>query len=287
MVRLQDRVATLLREDPSVWTVSSFNGGSGAQNTGRMFINLKPRGRAPADEAGDRGLRRKLREVPASAVYMRPIQNLQLGGRQSKAQYQYILQSVQAASSTTGRRSCRKAARRHAVRDVTSDSQLRGLQASLKIDRDRANTLGVSIDAVRTALFSAFGERQVSTIYTPVDSYQVIMEVAPNAKQDESAFNGIYVRSSSGSLVPLSAFASVERTVGPTVHQPRGAAAGRDGVVQPRARARRWATPRRAGTLSRRNPPAAVDHHELRRRRGRCSRARRAARRSSSCRRCS
>ena len=81
-------------------------------------------------------------------------------------------------------------------RDVTSDSQLRGLQATLKIDRDRANTLGVSIDDIRTALYSAFGERQVSTIYTPADSYQVIMEVAPGAKQDESAFTSIYVRSS-------------------------------------------------------------------------------------------
>ena len=101
-------------------------------------------------------------------------------------------------------------------RDVTSDSQLRGLQATLRIDRDRANTLGVSIDALRSALFSAFGERQVSTIYTPVDSYQVIMEVTPNAKQDESAFNSIYVRSSGGALVPMSSFATVQRTVGPT-----------------------------------------------------------------------
>ena len=101
-------------------------------------------------------------------------------------------------------------------RDVTSDSQLRGLQASLKIDRDRANTLGVAIDAVRAALFSAFGERQVSTIYSSVDSYQVIMELAPQAKQDETAFNNIYVRSSNGTLVPLSAFATVERSIGPT-----------------------------------------------------------------------
>jgi HAE1 family hydrophobic/amphiphilic exporter-1 len=99
---------------------------------------------------------------------------------------------------------------------VTSDAQLKGLQASLKIDRDRANTLGVSIDAIRSALYSAFGERQVSTIYTNVDSYQVIMEVAPDAKRDESAFGGIYVRASGGALVPLSSFATVERTIGPT-----------------------------------------------------------------------
>jgi len=101
-------------------------------------------------------------------------------------------------------------------RDVTSDSQLKGLQASLNIDRDRANTLGVAIDAVRSSLFSAFGERQVSTIYTPADSYQVIMEVTPSAKSDESAFNSIYVRSNTGALVPLSSFATVERSVGPT-----------------------------------------------------------------------
>jgi hydrophobic/amphiphilic exporter-1 (mainly G- bacteria), HAE1 family len=103
-----------------------------------------------------------------------------------------------------------------AFRDVNSDAQLKGLQAQLKIDRDRANTLGVSIEGIRTALFNAFGERQVSTIYLPTDSYQVIMEVVPEAKQDESALGGIYVRSSNGGLVPLSSFTTVERTVGAT-----------------------------------------------------------------------
>jgi HAE1 family hydrophobic/amphiphilic exporter-1 len=148
---------------------------------------------------------------------MRPIQNLQLGGRQSKAQYQYILQSVKADELNDWAQKLQGKLRTDPLfRDVTSDSQLRGLQASLHIDRDRANTLGVSIDALRSALFSAFGERQVSTIYTAVDSYQVIMEVAPGAKQDESAFNNIYVRSSSGTLVPMSSFATVTRTVGPT-----------------------------------------------------------------------
>jgi hydrophobic/amphiphilic exporter-1 (mainly G- bacteria), HAE1 family len=101
-------------------------------------------------------------------------------------------------------------------RDVTSDAQLRGLQAQLRIDRDRANSLGVSIDGVRTALYNAFGERQVSTIYLPTDSYEVIMEVTPADKEDEGALNRLYVRSSTGSLVPLSAFTSVTRTVGPT-----------------------------------------------------------------------
>ena len=101
-------------------------------------------------------------------------------------------------------------------RDVTSDAQLRGLQAQLKIDRDRANALGVSIDALRNTLYTAFGERQVSTIYLSTDSYAVILEVAPDAKSNESGINGIYVRSNTGALVPITAFTEVERTVGPT-----------------------------------------------------------------------
>ena len=217
MLRLQGRVAEVFRFDANVATVNSFNGGGGAQNTGRLFINLKPRGERPQMKQVIEGLRRKLRDVPGIAVYMRPIQNLQLGARSSKAQYQYILQSVKADEINAWAQRLQDKMRPDAMfRDVTSDSQLRGLQASLKIDRDRANTLGVSIDAVRSALFSAFGERQVSTIYTSVDSYQVIMEVAPSAKQDESAFANVFVRSSTGALVPLSGFSTVERSVGPT-----------------------------------------------------------------------
>ena len=217
MVQLQDRVAAIIRADPNVITVNSFNGGGGSQNTGRLFVNLKPRAERQPMKQVVEGLRRKLREVPGIAAYMQPIQNLQLGGRQSKAQYQYILQSVQAGELNDWALKLQEPMRADPMfRDVTSDSQLKGLQASLKIDRDRANTLGVSIDGIRTALYSAFGERQVSTIYTPVDSYQVIMEVAPNAKQDEAAFNNIYVRSSTGALVPMSSFTTVTRTVGPT-----------------------------------------------------------------------
>ena len=217
MLRLQERVAELVRADPNVATVNSFHGGNSAQNTGRLFINLKPRADRAQMKQVMEGLRRKLREVPGIAVYMRPVQNLQLGARQSKAQYQYILQSVQAGEINTWAQRLQERMRADPMfRDVTSDSQLRGLQASLQIDRDRANTLGVAIDNVRTALYSAFGERQVSTIYTSVDSYQVIMELIPEAKQDAGAFNNIYVRSNTGALVPLSAFTTVERSVGPT-----------------------------------------------------------------------
>ena len=217
MVRLQDRVAAIVRADVNVFAVSSFNGGGGAQNTGRMFITLKPRGQRLPMKQTIEALGRSTRQVAGINVFMRPIQNLQLGGRQSKAQYQYILQSVKADEIYDWATKLQERMRTDPLfRDVTSDAQLRGLQAQLDIDRDRANTLGVSIDAVRSALFSAFGERQVSTIYLPTDTYQVIMEVAPSAKQDESALANIYVRSSGGTLVPMSAFTTVRRGVGPT-----------------------------------------------------------------------
>jgi HAE1 family hydrophobic/amphiphilic exporter-1 len=217
MVRLQEQAGAIFRADANVAAVSSFNGGGGAQNTGRMFITLKARDQRLPMKQVIEGLRKKLRGLAGISVFMRPIQNLQLGGRQSKAQYQYILQSVKADELYEWAVKLQDKLRGDPLfRDVTSDAQLRGLKAQLKIDRDRANTLGVSIESVRSALFSAFGERQVSTIYLPTDSYQVIMEVAPEAKQDESALGGIYVRSSTGALVPLSSFATVERGVGPT-----------------------------------------------------------------------
>lgn len=217
MVRLQEQAARIVRESPYVLTVSSFNGGGGAQNTGRMFINLKPRSERPPMKQVIEGLRKELRAVAGLNVFMTPVQNLRLGGRQSKARYQYILQSVRADELNEWALRLQERLRDDPLfRDVTSDAQLSGLQAQLDIDRERANALGVSIDAVRTALYSAFGERQVSTIYLPTDSYQVIMEVTPEAKQDERALAGLYARSSTGALVPMSAFTTVRRTVGPS-----------------------------------------------------------------------
>ena len=217
MVQLQERAAAIIRNDPNVAAMTSFNGGSNSQSIGRMFITLKPlKDRVPAKKVIE-GLRKKLRGVAGINVFMRPIQNLQLGGRQSKAQYQYILQSVQADQIVGWSAKLQDKLRSDPMfRDVTSDAQQRALQAQLKIDRDRANNLGVSMEAVRSALYSAFGERQVSTIYMPGDSYQVIMEVSPEAKQDEFALGAIYVRSSSGALVPLSSFMTVERATSST-----------------------------------------------------------------------
>ena len=225
MLKVQSRLAAIVQKEPAVHAVSSFTGGGGGstQNTGRMFVTLKPRDqRPPMAEVVD-SLRKKTRGIPGVQVFMRPVQNLQLGGRQSKSRYQYTLQSVSADSLNEWASKLQGKLRDDPLfRDITSDSQQRGLQASLQIDRDKAALLGVSMADLRSALYSAFGERQVSTIYAPSNTYQVLMEAAEGDKQFEDAFNKISLRSKSGALVPLSAFATVQRTIGPTAVNHQG-----------------------------------------------------------------
>ena len=220
MWALQEKVAAIIKADPAVQDITHFVGGG---NTGRMFLVLKPRGQRPEMAKVLESLRKAVRTVPGVAVYLRPTQNLQLGGRQSKSRYQYTLQSVSAdALNDWANRMMEKMRADPAFRDVTSDSQNKGLQATLKIDRDKANVLGVSIQEVRSALYGAFGERQVSTIYTPSNSFSVVLEAADEDRQFESALGKIGVRSKSGALIQLSSFATVERTVGPTAINHQG-----------------------------------------------------------------
>jgi len=154
--------------------------------------------------------------VPGIAVYLRPVQNLQLGGRQSKARYQYSLQSVSAGELGQWALKLQEKLRADPMfRDVTSDSQQRGLQANLVIDRERANLLGVQMQDLRTALYDAFGERQVSSIYAESNTYQVIMEASPEDRGTEDAFAKIQLRGRNGTLVPLQAFATVQRGSAP------------------------------------------------------------------------
>ncbi|MBI3526253.1 MAG: efflux RND transporter permease subunit [Betaproteobacteria bacterium] len=224
MLDKQNRIMDIVRADPSVTNAASVIGFIGStQNSGRMFINLKPQGERPSMSAVLEGLRKKFRAVPGIAVYMQPVQNLQLGGKISKSRYQYVLQSVRADELNDWATRLMEHMRSDpAFRDVNSDSQVKGLQATLDIDRDKANLLGVQIDALRSTLYDAFGERQVSTIYTSSNSYQVILELAEPFKRDEAAFDKISVRSRAGNLVPLSSFATVRRTVGPTAINHQG-----------------------------------------------------------------
>ena len=220
MLALQDRVVDVIRADPNVQDVTSFTGGG---NTGRMFLVLKPRGQRDKMPQVLDSLRKATKSIPGMAVYLSPVQNLQLGGRQSKSRYQYTLQSVSpGALGEWAQKYLEQLRADPDFRDVTSDTQNRGLQASLKIDRDKANNLGVALGDVRTALYLAFGERQVSTIYSPAASYYVILEAADADRQFDNALTKISVRNKAGQLVKLSSFAGVERTVGPTAVNHQG-----------------------------------------------------------------
>ncbi|WP_457389735.1 efflux RND transporter permease subunit [Roseateles sp. P5_E1] len=226
MTLLQERVAAIVRNDPNVFALSSAVGGGpsgSATNTGRMFINLKARNSRESMPKVLEGLRKKLRAVPGIQVYLRPVQNLQLGGRQSKSRYQYTLQSVSTGElNTWATRLQEKLRGDERFRDITSDSQMRGLQASLVIDRERAAILGVQMQDLRNALYGAFGERQVSSIYAESNTYQVIMEAGEDDRSSEAAFDKIYLRGKNGAQVPLTAFATVQRTLGPTAVNHQG-----------------------------------------------------------------
>ncbi|KWT74933.1 MULTISPECIES: efflux RND transporter permease subunit [unclassified Variovorax] len=220
MKALQDRVAEAVRTDPNVAYVNSFvgvGGSSSTQNTGRLFVVLKPRSERGKMAQVMESLRTRFREIPGIAAYMQPVQNLRLGGRQSKARFQYTLQSVNAGSINEWAEKLMERMRADpAFRDVTSDSQNRGLQATLEIDRDKAGVLGVAVGDLRTALYNAYGDRQIGSIYAPSNTYQVILSAADDDRQFEEDMSRLSVRSKTGQLVPLSAFSTVKRTVGPT-----------------------------------------------------------------------
>ncbi len=211
---LLQKTGDVIKANPAVATVivNAFDG-----NSGRIFISLKPRGQRPPIGKVVESLRRETRAIAGINVFYNPLQNLRLGGRPSKSRYQYSLKSVDGAElrkATDGLINLLRAD--PLFRDVTSDAQLKGLQARFDIDRERANSMGVSIQDVRNAMYSAFGERQIGSIFTSVDSYQVIMQVGNEDRADESAFNKVFVRAKGGKLIPLSALGTVKREIGAT-----------------------------------------------------------------------
>jgi HAE1 family hydrophobic/amphiphilic exporter-1 len=213
MVEIVQKVADTLRAHPAVATVLY---GANETNQARAFVNLKPRAEREPMENVLEELRRETRRIPGVSVYFNPLQNLRIGGRISKSRFQYVMKSVGDRELQASADQLMALMRQDAVfRDVTSDAQLKGLEAQLNIDRDKANSLGVQIQDIRNALYLTFGERQVSTIYTSTDSYQVILQGTDADRRDESAFGKIYLRGKGGALVPLSSLATVERKVGP------------------------------------------------------------------------
>jgi len=228
MLALQDRALEIVRQDPNVRSVASFVGGGvntgSLPNNGRMFLNLKPKGERQPMAKVLEGLRAQFRTLPGLNVYMRPIQNLQIGGKVTKSRYQFILQSVGFEGvNEWSEKMVQKMRAEGIFRDVTTDSQLKGLNVQVDIDREKAAAAGVSMADIRSALYSSYGEKQVSSIYTPVSTYQVILEASEESRQFESGLNSIYVRGrATDRLVPLSSVATFKRFVGPTAVNHQG-----------------------------------------------------------------
>ena len=226
MLALQDQAAELVNSDPNVESSISVIGGgaSSGTNTGRIFIILKDKSKRQKMSLVMESLRTRFKGLPGLQVYMRPVQNLQLGGKSSKSRYQFTLQSVGFEGVNEWADKLMQKMRADPIfRDVTSDSQLKGLNVQIKINRDQAANAGVTIADIRSALYSSFGERQVSTIYTPVNTYYAILEAAEEDRQYETDLNKVYVRGrATDKLVPLSSVASFVRTVGPTAVNHQG-----------------------------------------------------------------
>ena len=221
MMRLQLAVTDIVRADPAVEALSSSISASNvaagtALNQGRLFLHLRPRSeRGTADEVIQR-LRPTLAQVPGVRVFMQIPPTVRIGGQLTKSLYQFTLQSPDtrelyraAPALETRLRELKE------LTDVTSDLQIKSPQVGVVIDRDKASTLGVTADQIERALFDAYGDRWISTIYAPTNQYKVILEVQERFQRDPTGLSRLYVRSSGGQLVPLDAVARLEEGVGP------------------------------------------------------------------------
>jgi len=219
------RYVSIVMKDPAVDSVVGFAGGNTAANQGRFFMMLKPleeRNKCQtrhfwqscptvtADDVINR-LRGKLSVVPGATLILQSAQDLTIGGRFGNAQYQYTLQSANLDDlNNWAPRLLQKLRTLPELRDQNSDQQDKGLQAKLVIDRDTASRLGITPQTLDNALYDAFGQRQVSTMYRALNQYHVVMEVAPQFQQTPEALQNIYLRSTNGTPVPLAAFTHYE-----------------------------------------------------------------------------
>ena len=208
---MHDRLAQLVAaidKDPAVDNVIAFTGGNGATNTANMFIALKPLSerKINADLVIGR-IRKEVAHIPGVNLYLQAVQDLRIGGRMSNAQYQFTIQSDDLNELNVWAPKVLKKLRTVKIlTDVSSDQQNSGLEANVVVDRDTASRLGLSQQAIDDTLYDAFGQRQVSTMYTPLNQYHVVMEVAPQFWQNPESLDLIHVRSNTGGLVKLSTF---------------------------------------------------------------------------------
>ena len=213
----------IVRQDPAVDTVVAFTGSS-QKNTGIMFIGLKPvaERKMSADKVIGR-LRGKVARVPGANLFLQTVQDIRMGGRPSASQYQYTLQADSIDELRTwGPRIKNLLAQSPQLADVNIDQFDKGVQTTLVIDRDAASRLGLSSKLIDATLNNLFGQRQVSTIYNPMNQYRVVMEAAPPFLQNPETLNSTYIIAPGGMQVPLAAFSHVEATSAPLVVNHQG-----------------------------------------------------------------
>ncbi|HWI58568.1 MAG TPA: efflux RND transporter permease subunit, partial [Bacillota bacterium] len=211
------RVVEIIKTDPAVANVMAFTGGGGAANSGFVYVGLKPLAeRQISSSQVVNRLRPKLAQVPGASVFMQAGQDLRIGGRQSNAQYQYTVQSDNLQDLVQwGPVLLREMRKLPGFTDVNSDQQNNGLQAMLAYDRLTAARLGLTPQLIDNTLYDAFGQCQVSTMFTALNQYHVVMEVDPKFWQTPQGLNDIYLRSTNSGLVPLSAITKWESKTAP------------------------------------------------------------------------
>src|SRR5205085_6996444 len=219
MVELQRSVADIVRQDPNVDAVMSFVGAGGPSsslNTGRITINLKPFGERKSADEVVRELRPKLANVLGAKVFIQNVPAIRIGGQITRSLYQYVMRSANVEELYHWAPLIEQKLRSlPGLVDVSSDLQIARPEVTVHIEREKASALGVSAQSIETALNNAYGARQVSTIYTSTNQYFVILELAPRYQTDPSVLPLLYVRSSTGALVPLNAVAKLSFGVGP------------------------------------------------------------------------
>jgi multidrug efflux pump len=209
----QKMLAQMALEDPAIQSVTAFVGGNGpgggSSNIGNMFVALKPLQNRPGHVSADQvvaRLRRKLTSVPGAILYLQAQQDIQIGGRGSSAQYQYTLsdENLEELNTWAPQLQARMMKMRDTLADVSSDQQSQGLAENLVIDRDSAARLGISAATVDSVLYDAFGQREVSTMYTALNQYFVVMEVDPKYQLSPDSLNGIFLKASNVVGAPAS-----------------------------------------------------------------------------------
>jgi multidrug efflux pump len=211
------RFVNLIKSDPAVQNVMAFTGGQGAANSGFIYLALKPLNerKASASEIINR-LRPKLTSIPGATVFLQAGQDLRIGGRSSSAQYQYTIQSDNLDDLVKwGPTLLAEMRKQSMLTDVNTDQQNSGLQAELVYDRETASRLGITPQTIDNTLYEAFGQSEVSTMYTALNQYHVVMEVAPQFWQSPEALKNVYVKASAGKEVPLNAITHFETTTAP------------------------------------------------------------------------